>query len=712
MTKSTEKILNYMKNASLTDYQYEEWLTTLSSSLLVSYHALNVNNYLSNFLLRMNKNTSRDIWLNEFLKIDVIRTRIKSILKVPYYAELDKFNFELKSNLAKLFFWLLSVSNREIRDKATKALTLLIVSDVTLADELIDIISKVDDQYIIERFLVSLYSAHILNENSLLDKHYISLENLYKNRSISNLRIRHYLLQLNQLCYERGLITYKKDFYNICKKARLNSNYVSKKEYEKLLSKTGEYNSVRFSLSTMGDFHRYQIHPKIKCFEFDDKVIKKKYRDDKKEFLVNLNEDEMKLYKKMIVEFEKEKKEIENDVFDIDELIGLKRNYYGRMYEEEFENLIGEEKKEILRDINSDICSCEEMLFPEKVYTTIILNKMFKLGYNEEIEKYDGKSSIYDRHEHRSERIGKKYQWIALYELLGECLMNLKLKKGENYYRILDIDIDALQIKENEKEVYEFYDLYCNKIKEINIDWENKNFNKIYDNINIIENLKQIEYKDNIYIPIHISQRINYKIDAKMCYYRLNTFFNIGIDIKNIKKEQLNSLSMSSGTVYHNYNLYDLNNGIEDDYDDYYDTDIVNLWKEGYLENEYDYSNLGITKDGKNRMYMILDSYIINKFGLKCDYKGIYYDKIGIVSIQNPFDSESSYLYLRKDVYEEILNEKNLIIGVYSEKEYEDKNEKAFSKYSICCEIDAAYKYFNGCFEKIAIYKRKEDIIV
>ena len=168
------------------------------------------------------KNNIRDMYLKDFLNINIIRTRINSVSKIPYYADLSKFKYNLKQNFVQLFFWLLSVSDREIRDKSTKALTAFLTSDLTLIDELIDIISNVDDQYIIERFICCVHSAHILNnDNILLKKHYHKIEKIFCLKPISNIRIRHYLMQLNNLCYDRKIIKNKKSFNNICEKPTL-----------------------------------------------------------------------------------------------------------------------------------------------------------------------------------------------------------------------------------------------------------------------------------------------------------------------------------------------------------------------------------------------------------------------------------------------------------------------------------------------------------
>ncbi len=97
---------------------------------------------------------------------------------------------------------------------------------------------------------------------------------------------------------------------------------------------------------------------------------------------------------------------------------------------------------------------------------------------------------------------------------------------------------------------------------------------------------------------------------------------------------------------------------------------------------------------------------------LRYDYSGIYYDDIGIATIQSPFDSDSTYFYIREDLYKKILEQFNIIIGVYSEKEFETDNPNSISKYEICCAIDAAYEYKDDDFNKIAIYKRDEKIII
>ena len=331
---------------------------------------------------------------------------------------------------------------------------------------------------------------------------------------------------------------------------------------------------------------------------------------------------------------------------------------------------------------------------------------MYKLGYNEKIELIDRNSySSYDRHEHRVERIGKKYQWIAFYELLGECICNLQIKKNSmnEYNDFVEIDIDLLQYKNQEDKIYEFYDSYKKEIKNVKIDWKRKDFNKVYDNLKIIDALKTIYFEGKNYIPIYISENIINDEENKKCYYRLNTFINI--NLKKINKEELINMTMDTRAINYKNNLYEIHNKK----DDIKGGKFKRIWNEVYIESDYDCSNINITKDSRNRTYMLLNQQIIQFLSLDYNYSGIYRDNNGIAVIQSPFDSKKLYLYVREDLYKKIVNEFNIIISIYSEKEYKTNNPMSFTGNEICCEIDAAYKYENDEFKLIAFNKRYEE---
>lgn len=707
INQKRDEITKFIKSIEQDEYWFD-WKITISSSLLVTYHPLNTINYFSELMKQM-KNNERDIYLKDFLKISIVRTRIISILKIPYYANINNFSDELKLNFIHLFFWLLSVPDREVRDKASKAITAFFEADLKFIDELIPLLETITDQYIIERFIASVYSAHILNNNdALLKEHYLKIKDIFYNQTISNIRIRHYLMLLNNLCFDRKIINEIKEFKNICKKPKLKIEYISHSNFEKLMKKTGEINSVRLSLEKMGDFKRYIIENRIKDFVFEDKNIFELYKKEKIDFLSKLNNKQIELYKKMnqVTRYIRkiEEKENINLCDNLEELILIPK--YISTYEKEFQNSLSEREKNIFKNIDINIQKCLEKKIPEELYISVLLKKMYKLGYNEKIELIDRNSySSYDRHEHRVERIGKKYQWIAFYELLGECICNLQIKKNSmnEYNDFVEIDIDLLQYKNQEDKIYEFYDSYKKEIKNVKIDWKRKDFNKVYDNLKIIDALKTIYFEGKNYIPIYISENIINDEENKKCYYRLNTFINI--NLKKINKEELINMTMDTRAINYKNNLYEIHNKK----DDIKGGKFKRIWNEVYIESDYDCSNINITKDSRNRTYMLLNQQIIQFLSLDYNYSGIYRDNNGIAVIQSPFDSKKLYLYVREDLYKKIVNEFNIIISIYSEKEYKTNNPMSFTGNEICCEIDAAYKYENDEFKLIAFNKRYEE---
>ena len=520
---------------------------------------------------------------------------------------------------------------------------------------------------------------------------------------------------LNHLFYDRNIIKDKKTFHNICKKPTLKIKYISEKDFNRLLNKTGKYNGVKFSIYHMGDFARYIVEPRMKDFIYYNKEVYKILKEERQELICNLTEKQKKLYDKMVItskQIKMNKRRMYEEVnYDIDKILELSMNNSNK-YEILFNNSLGERQKENLNNLNTNIGKCKDKEILEELYMAVILNKMFDLGYNKEIEQYDRNRYSYDRHEHRIERIGKKYQWIAFFELLGECMINLQIKKDawHDYYDFIEIDIDTLQYRNQSQQIYDFHDLYDKALKEVKVNWEQENFNKTYDNINILDSLKKIEFNGKNFIPIHISEMIVNRLNEKKCFYRLNTLKNN--NITNYGKSELNNVSMSSGISYYRYNLYEMNTGADEQILPDEERNVEEIWKECYIESEYDCSNIGITKEDKNRKYMLLKYDIIKLLDLRYDYSGIYYDDIGIATIQSPFDSDSTYFYIREDLYKKILEQFNIIIGVYSEKEFETDNPNSISKYEICCAIDAAYEYKDDDFNKIAIYKRDEKIII
>ncbi|MEB9608280.1 ATP-binding protein, partial [Bacillus cereus] len=71
--------------------------------------------------------------------------------------------------------------------------------------------------------------------------------------------------------------------------------------------------------------------------------------------------------------------------------------------------------------------------FDDQDLSNIAIMRIIEYGYDEKVHgNYDKNLRYYNRHENLVERIGKKYQWIALYEILAKLKDNYPVNKEIN----------------------------------------------------------------------------------------------------------------------------------------------------------------------------------------------------------------------------------------------------------------------------------------
>ncbi|MBC2191125.1 hypothetical protein HCB44_02365 [Listeria sp. FSL L7-0229] len=98
--------------------------------------------------------------------------------------------------------------------------------------------------------------------------------------------------------------------------------------------------------------------------------------------------------------------------------------------------------------------------FDDQYLSNIAFIRVFELGFNPEIHAYFDcyMTSNYDRHNNRIERIGKKYQWIAFYEMVAKLADNFQIYEEvivydkeyeENYFNHLLNSFDEINNKED-----------------------------------------------------------------------------------------------------------------------------------------------------------------------------------------------------------------------------------------------------------------------
>lgn len=82
--------------------------------------------------------------------------------------------------------------------------------------------------------------------------------------------------------------------------------------------------------------------------------------------------------------------------------------------------------------------------FNDQDLSNIAFKRIFEIGFSPELHAYfdNTQASNYDRHNHSIERIGKKYQWIAYYEVLAKLADNFQIYEEKIFY---DTEYQAYQ---------------------------------------------------------------------------------------------------------------------------------------------------------------------------------------------------------------------------------------------------------------------------
>lgn len=254
----------------------------------------------------------------------------------------------------------------------------------------------------------------------------------------------------------------------------------------------------------------------------------------------------------------------------------------------------------------------------------IAIKKIFDMGYNvEKHGEFDRDLSRYYKENNACERIGKKYQWIALYELAAQVADNYKMEinadccgdkvqdycKGSfiPYIRNIDPTAIALEIKDDtEKKLH--LDLY-NIPKLSNVEWLST-FNDIPD----INKLVNIKYKGEEFALLNgwytwTEQneigRKKYEIPQKDMWIQINSYIVKSNEIKSIIEvlKDRDFMGRRASEANENYYLYNR---------EYYWSGAYNFFKNSYYCGEETINFFDEYEEYYNNFKVLLPSCIYN----------------------------------------------------------------------------------------------------
>ncbi len=159
----TDETYQFIRDHCVTTWNgLREFLRVLLLVAAKPEHPFNAN-YLHSTLVECGmaeRDADWSIRVHELYNEGTASRPINWVLSSPRLNELARESAEL---LAVLLSWFFTSSNRELRDRSTKALVRLLSSDLDLVCPLLERFHKVNDLYVLERVLAASYGAVLRN---------------------------------------------------------------------------------------------------------------------------------------------------------------------------------------------------------------------------------------------------------------------------------------------------------------------------------------------------------------------------------------------------------------------------------------------------------------------------------------------------------------------------------------------------------------------
>jgi len=345
--------------------------------------------------------------------------------------------------------WCLSTSSRNVRDRATKALACLLASRLPLACRLIERFQPIDDLYVTERLFAAIYGA-VMQGYPTTGLSELA-EAVYQQVFAGGvppviLLLREHAAGIIQYVGWRGLLPASVNV--AATQPPYNSPWPIEYVPETLIeSYTEDYGKGQFrdaivgSTGSFGDFRQYVIERVIRHWN-----------------LAPIGErllDSGQIYRLWLKEFSRSATESQVNAFIV--VFKAAKDAKGNVsWQDTPEKAKLQAAEAVFRatltsDAWEDYCVRAQGFIHHEMFATDwrnrhiapfnlnwasrwICKRAHELGWTtERFSKFDrwrGRGA--DRHNHRVERIGKKYQWLALYELTARMADNLAYR-GDSY---------------------------------------------------------------------------------------------------------------------------------------------------------------------------------------------------------------------------------------------------------------------------------------
>lgn len=457
-----EKLIDWFKGeyfrVSTDDYFYK--LTELST---VIGHPFNSHRMLR--ILKSYKMSQRDGFWQQHLRYysgyndDNTACPIRRLLDWAWTPEISsKLDFEITRLTAQTLAWVLSSTNRKLRDQTTKAMVNLLEQQPDALIQILKTFKNIDDLYISERLYAIAYGCILRTESndSIIKIATFVYNSVFKKgnppkhillRDYARNTVEYGIYKNPALKVELNLIRppYNSSMPEILPTEEDVKKYdldISDKNFKRNYGRMS--NMIHHSVMTW-DFSRYTIDSAFRNFNSYSFTFEEKY----KTYYKSLKKEQKKTVRALNLNLKTRFSYTNKENVYIHHLGQEKYDYYLKVLDECQEKLLDFAKKDFTSDeydyIKNKLIQHFENKFQENKYYRNNLNlnlikcwivqRVFELGYDSKIhgEYDDGIERFNNRSENKIERIGKKYQWIALFEMLAMVSDNYLHYDDESY---------------------------------------------------------------------------------------------------------------------------------------------------------------------------------------------------------------------------------------------------------------------------------------
>lgn len=438
----TEEIIRFVSEHRLSR---ESWWNTLLFLAPIPHHPFNGDRWHA-IMKRQGSMADRDGVLQHFI-LETVKwdsnNHINRMITWAWTPEVSKLaTDEVAWQVAVTLTWILSSTIHQLRDQVTKALVNLLQHKPKVLLKLLHEFQDVDDTYIKERLLAIAYGCVLRceqKEDIVAIGRYV-YESVFSNGNPPrHLLLRDYacnivdyaykMYGLDEIDMQLVLPPYNAKMPSLPTREdveRFRIDYNDKSE-KYAWSQNAILNSLYDSIS---DFGTKILSPNIDYFVSDSFKIE----NDLQNFIKQCRgkkKDWVKAYveaRTMQINIERQK---EMPYTRIDETYARLVEDFVRVSNQGLQKFLSKDEWDLLNNLYipnhaNKGCSRFDRYRDKSPYRYWVVQRVFELGYDrnkhgsydEEIQRIDNSYS-YRKIEGRKERIGKKYEWIAYWELMG-----------------------------------------------------------------------------------------------------------------------------------------------------------------------------------------------------------------------------------------------------------------------------------------------------